>query len=181
MTSADPSKLTDKQKIFVLEYLVDLNATQAAIRAGYSQKTAKEIASELMTKEHVKEAIQIHMDKRAEQVALNANTVLLELLKLAKSDLRKLFDESGSLLPVDQWPDDAAVAVAAVDVDEIFDGYGDERKHIGYTKKVKFWDKTKSLELLGKHLKLFTDRIEVEGDLSIADTMRKARERAKAK
>lgn len=107
------------------------------------------------------------MAERSKRTAIDADTILRELLKLATSDLRKLFDEKGALLPADQWPDDVAAAVASVEVDELFEGYGQEREQIGYTKKVKFWDKTKSLELLGKHLKLFTDKIEHSGQLTL--------------
>lgn len=172
MKNEEPDKqnaLTPKQEQFCREYIVDLNATQAAIRAGYSEKTAREQASRLLSKVNVGTRIQSLMNARAKRVEVNADTILRELLKLALSDLRKLFDDKGQLLPPDQWPDDAAVAVASVEVEELFDGYGEERHQIGFTKKVKFWDKPRALELLGKHLKLFTDRVEHSGKVTLEE------------
>nr|BFD63169.1 terminase small subunit [Bdellovibrio sp. HM001] len=181
MAKNEGSELTDKQKIFVLEYLVDLNATQAAIRAGYSEKSARCIASENMDNPKIQAEIQRQMDARASKVGVTSELVLGELLKIATFDIRRLYNADGSMLKPSEWPDDVAKAVAGVDIEDLFDGHGEDRQQIGYTKKVKIWDKPKSLELLGRHLKLFTDKIEVKADLSLAETMRKARERAKHK
>lgn len=173
--------LNEKQRLFAKEYLVDLNASKAALRAGYAAASAYNQGHELLKNEFVQSVIQEEMDKRAAKVDLSAEKVLTEILKLATSDLRKLFDDKGGLLPPEKWPDDVAASVSSIEIDELFDGFGQDRHQIGFTKKVRLWDKTKSLELLGRHLKLFTDKLEVEGDLSIAESMRKARERAKEK
>jgi phage terminase small subunit len=161
--------MTAQQELFCLEYVKDLNGTQAAIRAGYSPKTAQEQASRLLSKAIISERLQALLDARFKRVQLDGDTILRELLRLATSDLRKLFDDKGGLLPPHQWPDDAAVAVSSVEVEELFDGYGEERHQIGFTKKVKFWDKPKSLELLGKHLKLFIEQVNHTGKLTIED------------
>ena len=179
MAGKPKDKLTDKQKAFILEYLVDLNATKAAIRAGYSETSARQTAHDTLNNPVVAAEVQRHMDARAERVGVNSETVLRELLKIAMTDIRKLYSESGSLLPPQEWPDDVAKSVSAVEIEDLFDGYGEEREQIGYTKKVKLWDKTKALELLGRHLKLFTDKIEVKADESLAELMRKARERSR--
>jgi len=76
-------KLTSKQQQFVLEYLKDLNATQAAIRAGYSKKTARSIGAENLSKPYINEAIQKEMDKRSERVKMDADDVLKEIKELA--------------------------------------------------------------------------------------------------
>ncbi len=86
--------------------------------------------------------------------------ILRELRRIASSDMRKIFAKDGSLLPVDQWPEDMARAVQSVEVDELFEGVGREREQVGVTKKIKFWDKIKALELAGKNLAIFTDKIE---------------------
>jgi phage terminase small subunit len=158
-----PDGLNDKQRRFALEFIVDLNGTQAAIRAGYSEKTARAIAQELVTKAEVVAAIQAAMDERAKRTNVTADRVILEAARIGFSDLRKLFAVDGSLLPVDQWPDDVAAAVASVEVDELFEGRGEERTQIGFTRKVKMWDKVKSLDLLGRHLKLWVERHEHTG------------------
>ena len=79
-------KLTEKQKQFCLEYLVDLNATQAAIRAGYSQRTAREIGKENLTKPYIQENIQKLIDKRSERTQITADYVLCELKRIAETD-----------------------------------------------------------------------------------------------
>lgn len=75
--------LTAKQKVFIQEYLQDLNATQAAIRAGYSPKTAKEIGAENLTKPHVAAAIKKAVDERAEKLEISAEQVVTDLAKVA--------------------------------------------------------------------------------------------------
>lgn len=163
MKAAKPAELTDKQAAFCAEYLIDLNATQAAIRAGYSAKTARVTAQQLLTKPHVEERLRVLMNERATRTQVTADRVISEVARLGFSDLRKLFDEHGALLPVSQWPDDVAPAIAAVEVDELFEGFGENRIQVGYTKKVKLWDKGKALEMLGRHLKLWVERHEHTG------------------
>lgn len=155
--------LNDKQRLFCAEYIVDLNGSAAAIRAGYSAKTARAIAQELLVKPEVVAKVQALMDERANRTQVTADRVITEVARLGFADLRKLFDEHGGLLPVNQWPDDIAAAVASVEVDELFEGFGENRIQVGYTRKVKLWDKAKSLEMLGRHLKLWVDRHEHTG------------------
>lgn len=167
--SETADEIAKRQERFCQEYIKDLNGTKAAERAGYSEKNATEQASRLLTKANVKAHVQKLLDQRSERTAITADLVLQELLKVAKSDLRKLFDDSGKLLSVDEWPDDVALAVSSVEVEELFDGHGKDKTHIGYTKKLRLWDKIRSLELLGKHLKLFTDRVDITGRITLAD------------
>lgn len=174
--------MTPKQELFCLEYLKDLNATGAYRRAGYKAKghAAEAAASALLRNREVAEKIQKLMNERAQEVKLDANEVLREILKLARSDVRKLYREDGSLKLPHEWDDETAAAVAGVDVVET--SIGDKDSPISLTtKKVKLWDKKGSLELLGRHLKLFTDVVEVKDVTPISDRMKKARERAKAK
>lgn len=179
----NPSKFqwTDKRRRFCEEFIKDLNGTQAAIRAGFSEKSAADIAVELKYVPEVTDYIQKLMDERAKRTQIDADTILVEIFKIAKSDLRKLFDEKGRILSPTDWPDDMAAAVSSIEIDELFEGQGNERSQVGLTKRVRFWDKVKSLELLGKHLKLFTEVHEHKVDESLAETLRKARERAKAR
>lgn len=155
--------LTPKQAAFCAEYLVDLNATAAAKRAGYSERTARVIAQANLEHPACRAEIQRLMDERAQRTQVTADTVIRELARIAFSDLRKLFDERGGLLPVSQWPDELAGAIAVVETDELFEGFGENRVQTGYTRKVKAWDKPKALELLGKHLRLWVERQELTG------------------
>lgn len=91
------SDLTAKQALFVREYLIDLNATQAAIRAGYSKKTANEQGARLLAKASVKAAVAEASEKRADKLDLNAERVLKAIAEVAFGDVRKMFDENGAL------------------------------------------------------------------------------------
>lgn len=175
--------MTPRQQLFCLEYLKDLNASAAYRRAGYkarNENVAAVQASKLLRNNHVALHIQASMDARAKDIKLDASDVLREILKLAKADVRKLYREDGSLKLPHEWDDDTAMAVAGVEVVESMIGEG-ENAFLKQTKKVKLWDKKGSLELLGRHLKLFTDVIEVKDITPMADKMKAARERAKGK
>lgn len=104
--------------------------------------------------------------------------VLQELETIAVTDLRQAFEADGSLKAMKDLPTSVARAIASVEVDELFEGRGKEREQVGFTKKLKFWDKTRALELVGKKLKMFVDQVEVKGTVSIAEEIKKARERA---
>lgn len=169
--------LTPKQKRFVGEYLVDLNGTQAAIRAGYSVKGASVQASLLLANPKVAELISEATRLRAEKVGVKAEDVLRELLRIGLADIGKAFNSEGGLLPFHEMPEDVRRSISGVDVDELWGSDGDSRIQIGTTKKVRFWDKTRGLEMLGKHLKLFTDKLDLAGgvnlDIHIGRTVRK--------
>jgi phage terminase small subunit len=156
-------ELTPKQKRFVDEYLIDLNATQAAIRAGYKEKTARFIAAENLTKPIIQEVIQKAMNERSKRTEVTQDRTLKELARIGFSDIRKYFDEDGSLKKITDLDDDAAAVVSSVEVDELFEGRGEDRIQIGYTRKIKLWDKNSALEKIGKHLKMFTEKMEFPG------------------
>lgn len=173
-----PPSLTPKQQRFVAEYPIDLNATQAAVRAGYSPRTANKIGAQLLAKPLVAKALQEALEARAARVQVKADDVLRELLRIATVDVREAFDDDGNLKAVKDLPEDVARAIAGIDVDELWQGRGEEREQIGVTRKVRFWDKPRALELLGKHLKLFVEKVEVSADSSFADILKAARERS---
>lgn len=156
--------LTDRQEMFCLEYIVDLNATKAAIRAGYSERSARQEASRLMTNDDISSRIQELMDERAKKVEVTSAHVLSELLKLAMVDIAGAYDENGNLKQIHDIPEEVRKAIAGVET--YYERVGtdeDGNPDLCTVKKVKFWDKPKSLELLGKHLKLFTEKHEVTG------------------
>lgn len=143
--------LTPKQQRFVDEYLVDLNATQAAIRAGYSKKTARVQGCRLLTYAAVAKAIEAGRAVQAETAIVTREQVLRELKRIGMSDIRKLYDETGRLKKVTELDDDTAAAVSSVEFEEV------DRAEIGRTVKIKCFDKTKALETLGRHLGLWKD------------------------
>lgn len=152
-------KLAPRQAAFVREYLVDLNATQAAIRAGYKEKTARAQGSRLLTNAAVEAALKGALEKRNERLELKADDVLRELLTFARFDPARAFAKDGSMLPLHEMPEDVRRAISSIEVDE-FDA---DDGPIGRVKKVKFWSKPHGLEMLGRHLKLFTDKVEAAG------------------
>lgn len=138
--------LTAKQKMFVQEYLVDLNATAAAKRAGYKDPN---IGRQLITKNNVSAAIESAMQNRQKRTEITQDMVISELAKLGFFDIRKMFDKNGKPLDISQIDDDTAAALVGLDVQDVADSDGN---YIGFIKKYKMADKIKALELLGKHL-----------------------------
>lgn len=167
--------LTPQQLLFCQEYIKDMNGTKAAIRAGYAEKSAVNQASRLLTNEYICSQIKQLMEDRLQAARVDKDLVLSELVKIAKADIRKLFNENGGLLPVNEWPDDIAGAVASVEVDEIFGNVGPEKMQIGEVKKIKLWKKEKALELLGKNLALFMDKIEVSGSVTLEELVERSK------
>src|SRR5690606_12769340 len=97
--------------------------------------------------------------------------ILRELRRIGLSDVRQMYREDGSLKPPHEWPAELASVVSMIESDELFEGFGREREQVGYTKKVKLWDKMRALEMLGKNLAMFTEKHEVIGKLSLEDVL----------
>jgi phage terminase small subunit len=142
--------LTPRQQRFVEEYLVDLNAKQAAIRAGYSPKTAEHQGARLLSYAKVAAAVAAGRSRRSRRAEVSADRVLQELARIAYSDPRKLFNADGSLRPPHELDDDTAAALASLEVVE-------ERGQ-RFVRRVRKWDKVRALELLAKHLGLTPER-----------------------
>lgn len=160
--------LTPKQERFVGEYLCDLNATQAAIRAGYAPRSADVTGARLLGNARVAAAIQAGRAKLAETAELSAGRVLQELARIATFDVRKLFDADGSLKRPGDLDDATAAAVAAIDVVEMAGGMaageGGEVAHVPmFAKKVKAWDKVSALNLYAKILGMLVEKHEHTG------------------
>ena len=155
-------KLTQKQAQFVEEYLIDLNATQAAIRAGYSEKTARFIGQENLTKPNIAVVIQEAMSERSERVQIDADYVLRRHAEIDQMDVADILDGTGSVLPIHRWPRVWRQYISGFDVIEIAQG-GD--KATAALKKIKWPDKVRNLELLGKHVDVgaYRERTELTG------------------
>jgi phage terminase small subunit len=159
--------LTAKQERFVAEYLVDLNATQAAIRAGYSEKTANRIGAQLLAKPLVAEAVAKAQAERAERTRIDSDWVLTRLAEEAEADIADLYDpDTGALRPVHEWP---AIwrkgLIAGLDVEEI----REEGAVVGLVRKLKLSDRVKRIELIGKHVSVqaFKEQVEHTGGISL--------------
>lgn len=158
--------LNAKQARFVQEYLIDLNATQAAIRAGYSEKTAGQQGFELLKKPEIEIALAEAQAERAERTKIDADWVLTRLATEATADLADLYDEHGGLRPIHDWPLIWRQGlVAGLDVEELsVDGVT-----IGTVRKVKMSDRIKRVELIGKHVgvQAFRDQIHNTGSVTV--------------
>lgn len=170
-------KLTRKQKRFVDEYLLDLNASQAAIRTGYSKKTAGAIGFELLKKPEISEAIETAMANRSERTKIDADWLLSRLASEAEADVGDLYGDDGQLLPVKEWPKIWRQGlVAGLDIEEIeVDGV-----RMGTVKKIRVSDRVRRLELIGKHVRVnaFQDVIQHKGLEGLAERLDRAAGRA---
>lgn len=170
-------KLTAKQEIFVSEYLKDLNATQAAIRAGYSEKTANRIATENLSKLVIQEAIAKGKQKRLEETKVDANYVLKRLIEIDEMDVCDILDSTGNFKPITEWPLAWRRTISGLDIQELMVGEVET-----VMRKIKWPDKVKNLELLGKHIDVqaFKEQHKVEGEIDMVSPLLAARKRLEA-
>lgn len=151
---AEPSKqlkLTPKQRIFIAEYMIDLNATQAAIRAGYSEDTAGSIGQENLKKPAILEAIEKRMEERAKRTEVTSDRIVNETAKLAFFNAKNLFNEDGTPKGIHEIDDDTAAAISGIEVVTV----GNAEYGLGQITKYKVSDKNSALDKLYKHNGLY--------------------------
>ena len=153
--------LTPKEKRFCDEYIIDLTATQAAIRAGYSRHTARSIGSENLTKPAIIAKIEISKANRAERTGIDAAWALTRLVTEVEADINDIFDDEGAVLPVSEWPLIWRQGlITGIDVEII---KGPDGTEMGMVKKIRFSDRLKRLELIARHVnvKAFDERVSI--------------------
>ncbi|MDL2301317.1 terminase small subunit [Lachnospiraceae bacterium OttesenSCG-928-D06] len=148
------AKLNEKQQRFVDEYLIDLNATQAAIRTGYSAKTADVQGSRLLANVKVQQAISVAMAERSKRTGVNQDRVVLELAKIAFVKMTDIVDSNGRI-KTDASDDDLSC------IESVKYKSSDTDTGSSVEREVKIASKIKSLELLGKHLGMWNDKLDV--------------------
>lgn len=172
--------LTPKQELFVAEYLVDQNATQAAIRAGYSRRTARSVGQENLTKPDIQAAVDAGLTKHLEAVDLRAEDVLRALGRHVKaagrSDVRDLFDDKGNLRDIKTLSPEAAANIAGFDVvkQNLTSGDGKTDRVI----KVRIRDQSRYVEMAARHFKVLTDVVQVTTDEEVVQRILERRKRA---
>ncbi|EOZ0488101.1 terminase small subunit [Pseudomonas aeruginosa] len=144
--------LTKKQRLFVDEYLLDLNATQAAIRAGYSTRRATEIGYQLLQRPEVAQAIQAAMAERSKRTEVEADYVIRRLREIDEMDVLDILEDDGSFRSIRDWPRAWRQFLSGIEIAELFEGRGDDRRIAGVLRKVKWPDKLRNLELLSRHV-----------------------------
>lgn len=154
------AKLTAKQERFVEEYLVDLNATQAAIRAGYSPASAGTVAGENMKKPQIRARLDEAMAELSRRTGVNQERVIRELARVAFVNAPKVVNTKDATVLEDASEDDTA-AIASIKVKVVKGDFESVER------EVKFADKLKALELLGKHFGMFTDKVSLVGAVPV--------------
>ncbi len=176
MSETDPDEgpggqgLTPKQARFVEEYLKDLNATQAAIRAGYEPNSADVTGCRLLGNAKVASSIASAQAARSKRTQIDADWVLRRLAEEVEADLADLYTEDMRLKPVQEWPKVWRKGlVSGLKVAEMWEGSGETRRVVGEMREVKLSDRIKRLELIGKHVAVqaFKDRVEHEGGINL--------------
>ncbi|EFG3561336.1 terminase small subunit [Escherichia coli] len=158
------AKLTDKQELFAREYLKDLNGTQAAIRAGYSEKTANEQASRLLANVNVQKFVAELKSARVEQTGIDAAYVLRRLVEIDQMDVLDILLQNGELKPIKDWPKVWRTTLSGMDVVEMASA-----DSAALLKKIKWPDKVKNLELLGRHVSVQAFKDNVKNEVTGAD------------
>lgn len=185
--------LTAMQEAYAQEYTkCPENQTQAAINAGFSPKTAAVKASVMMRDERIQKRIAELMEERNKRLRVSADYVLLRLVEIDQMDVLDILNEDGSMKPISSWPKVWRTSLSALDIATIKTTQASLQKDNGEAdlsvedvehilKKIKWPDKVKNLELIGKHVDVnaFKERLEVSGTVTIADRMAAARRRVK--
>ncbi|EJZ9501527.1 TPA: terminase small subunit [Escherichia coli] len=173
--------LTVIQEAYCQEYIKSPeNQTQAAVNAGYSPKTAAKFASQNMRDERIQKRIAELMTERNKRLKVSADYVLNRLVEIDQMDVIDILNDDGGLKPISQWPKIWRTTLSGLDISTTITNF-DETTLENMLKKIKWPDKVKNLELIGKHVDVnaFKDRVEVSGTVTIADRMAAARKRLK--
>lgn len=157
--------ITEKQKKFAEEYLIDLNATQAAIRAGYSPKRASEQGYQLLQKTTVSKEIEKAMAERSRRTGINQDRVIRELARIAFVNPKDVINSDDASVKENASEDDLA-CIQSVKVKTM-----DGAKGKSVEREIRLNDKMKALELFGKHLGMFKDKLELDTDMDLNITI----------
>lgn len=171
-------KITDKQELYCRKYLELLNQRQAYMAAYDASKmkpnTIDRNASVLHQQPHVQARINELMAQREQRMQIDADYVLSRLVEIDQMDVADILDDRMSFRPISEWPKSWRQYLSGLDIAEMFEGAGDERVAVGMLKKIKWPDKVKNLELLGKHVRVnaFKDTIDhTSSDGSMTPTL----------
>lgn len=173
--------LTAMQEAYAQEYTkCPENQTQAAINAGFSPNTAAVKASVMMRDERIQKRIAELMEERNKRLRVSADYVLLRLVEIDQMDVIDILNDDGTLKPIREWPKIWRTTLSGFDLSSTIMNMNEDSIET-ILKKIKWPDKVKNLELIGKHVDVnaFKERLEVSGTVTIADRMAKARRRVK--
>lgn len=170
--------LTPKQKVFIAEYLRDLNATQAAIRCGYSKNGASVHGHRLLRNSRIAKELAARQLAQLERAELSAARVLEELRRVAFVDVRTFFDEFNNIKPMSELGEDQGSAMSAMEV--VIKNVDAGDGHTDTVHKFKLWDKVRALESLAKHFGLLEDSLKISLDDDLIAILNDGRARTAA-
>lgn len=150
----EATKLNTKQQKFVEAYLRTGNATESAIAAGYSKKTAYSAGPRLLKNVDIQKAVTKPIERALEKAELSKERLIQELCRIAFFDVRKLFNDIGGMKKPEELDDDTAAAIAGIDIDELYEFSDGEKEQVGFTKKVRMVSKLGALQELMAHMGL---------------------------
>lgn len=176
--------MTARQKLFVAEYLKDKNGKRAYLRAGFKvkERTAEVESSKLLRKPEIKAAVDHGLAKQLDRVELDGDMILRELKRVAFLDVTQAYTKEGGLKQLQEMPEDVRKSIIGFDTGEAW--VGDEKDgyaSMGSVKKIRFADKLRALELLGKNQRLFDQKIEITGRVTLEELVVGAEELDKEK
>jgi phage terminase small subunit len=173
--------LTPKEEIFVRQFIATGNATKSAIAAGYSAATAGVTGSKLLKKVKIATELAKLREKLFAKLEITAEKVLEGLGELAFFDPRKMFNSDGSMKKITDMDDSTVHALAGMDVEKLFKHFGKgQAEEVGTITKVRLADRGLNLERLGRHFKLFTDKVELSDPQAIVAKLQQGRARVAA-
>ena len=175
--ATETSELNTQEETFCREYLIDCSATRAAIRAGYSKASAHSQGCRMLQRKPIRDYIAKLVKEKSTKQGLSVDLVLSRLLEIGTVDIAEAFDKKGRLKNIHDIPEEVRRAISGVDVEQLYEGSGKDRFESGVVVKLKFWDKNKALENLGRYLKLFVDKVEIKDGSGLAEKLAKARGR----
>lgn len=156
--------LSDMQRAFVREYLVDLTAGAAARRAGYSSATANQQGYAMLRNPLIRAEVDAALAVRKASNFITQERVLTELARIAFFDPRRLLDDDGNPIPLHLLDADTAAVIGALEIEDLFEGRGEGRRPVGVVRKYKIADKMAALTNVMKHLGMLSDRVVLQGD-----------------
>jgi phage terminase small subunit len=174
------SELTPKQALFVEAFMLDPDPSKAAIASGSTAKRARQAGYELLTNPDVKAEIERRQSMRSAKTQIDAAWLLERLAAEATADINDLYNSEGGLKPVSEWPLIWRQGlVQGIEVEQLFDGHGEERQAVGTVRKIKLDNRIKRLELIGKHIGVnaFSETVVVKGLDTLADRLERAMKR----
>lgn len=148
------SKLNLREEIFCTEYIkLDLNGSQAAIAAGYSKRTAASTASRLLTKDNIKEKISKLVSERSKATAIDAEYVLRRLKEIDELDVIDIIkDDMSGFKLLSEWPKIWRTSISSIDMKKMITSIGENEELETIIEKIKWPDKVKNLEMIGRHV-----------------------------